>query len=649
MSCPASRVSPRSSWRRQLGWISGGLAMLAVAISFRYYAGDSPATAQTPRDTRRPARAQGRVPGTSSETPRREYPEHDVMAIVNGKDISRVDLEQACIWRYGEEVLESLVNKQLVRHHCQKRGIKITAADIDAEIDRMSKRFGLPRDQYLSLLRKERGIGEDEYRRDILWPMLAMRRLAKDQMSVSEQEIRAAYESQYGEAVQARLIVLDDRQQAEELQADLRQNPDDFARAAVDVSVDVNSASIGGLIQPIRRHVGEPQVEQAIFSLAEGEVSGVIPIAQQYAIFRCERHIPPRNVPFDSVRDAIVSQLKEDKLRAVAAEKFTELQAAATVVNVYNDPSLRNRHPGVVALVNGDPIKLSKLGDECMLRHGNDVLQLEIHHLLLFQALERAGIQVTDEDVNAEIAHAAILAEVTDAIGRPDMQRWLEMVTTEQGVSQQIYIRDSVWPSAALKKLTSDAVVVTQEDLQRAFEANYGERVRCRAIILANQRQATRVFEAARKNPTVEHFGQLAAEHSIEPTTKSLEGEVPPIQRHGGKPQLEEVAFALQPGEISPIVNLGDNYVILYCEGRTERHDFQLEEVREILYRDVQEKKLRLAMAEKMEEILVSARVDNYLAGTSQSPDTPQATASGRHDDSVVRQAAGTQLATPRR
>ena len=169
------------------------------------------------------------------------------------------------------------------------------------------------------------------------------------------------------------------------------------------------------------------------------------------------------------------------------------------------------------------------------------------------------------------------------------------------------------------------------------------ERVRCRAIILANQRQATRVFEAARKNPTVEHFGQLAAEHSIEPTTKSLQGEVPPIQRYGGKPQLEEVAFSLQAGEISPIVNLGDNYVILFCEGRTDGHDFHFDEVHDILYRDVSEKKMRLEMATTLQEILASAQVDNYLAGTSQSPPSEQPWTG---ETPSVRQASG---ATPRR
>jgi hypothetical protein len=45
------------------------------------------------------------------------------------------------------------------------------------------------------------------------------------------------------------------------------------------------------------------------------------------------------------------------------------------------------------------------------------------------------------------------------------------------------------------------------------------------------------------------------------------------------------------------------------------------EEVRDILHEDIYEKKLRMAMGEKFEEIRSRARIDNYLAGTSQAPE----------------------------
>ena len=203
-------------------------------------------------------------------------------------------------------------------------------------------------------------------------------------------------------------------------------------------------------------------------------------------------------------------------------------------------------------------------------------------------------------------------------------------------------MRDSVWPSVALKKLTGDSIQIREQDLQKGFDANYGQRVRCRAIVLHNMRKAMEVWGKARQNPSMEYFGELATEYSIEPTSKSLHGEVPPIRRHGGQPQLEEVAFALQENELSEVIQVGNRFIIIKCEGRTKPIDVRREDVEEILRLDITEKKLRLAMAEKFEQIRSVAQIDNYLAGTSQAGTRgSEASTAARRYDSAVRPASG--------
>src|SRR5262249_37437742 len=161
---------------------------------------------------------------------------------------------------------ESLVNKRLIEHHCRNRNITVTDAEIDAEIDHMADHFKLGRTQWLDMLEKQRGINEQQYKRDILWPMIAMRKLAANDLVVTDEQLQSAYESQFGEAIKARLIVVSERNQAEKLHRQLVDRPDDFARIAMQNSQDVNSASIGGLIQPIRHHVGDPAIEQEVFA-----------------------------------------------------------------------------------------------------------------------------------------------------------------------------------------------------------------------------------------------------------------------------------------------------------------------------------------------------------------------------------------------
>jgi parvulin-like peptidyl-prolyl isomerase len=644
---------------------ASGVAIIGLCIAIRSFVGSTVAEAQIPNPFRSRATEQSNSQQPSAvangaanasqpnqarqaaaQLPHRERPKHDVMAVVNGQDIRRDALASACVDRYGEDVLEGLVNKRLILHHCANRNIQVTDAEVDAEIDRMAARFKIGRDQWLDMLQRERGINAEQYKRDILWPTLALRKLAADQLTVSDEQLQKAYEAQFGPAVKCRLIVVPNREHAEQLHRQVTERPDDFARLAMKHSVDVNSASIGGLIQPIRRHVGDAAIEREVFAMQPEQISSIIPVGEQFAILKCEGHVPARNVPLESVREELAEQIKEEKLREVASVKFQELQSSATIQNVWNDPQLRAQMPGVVATINGQPIPYSELAEECLLRFGEEVLDIEISHLLLQQALAKANLALTEAELNAEIAHAAQLAGVVDKQGRPDVDKWMKMATEEQGISREQYLRDSVWPSAALKKLTGGKVEVTEDDLQKGYEANYAERVRCRAIVLGNMRRAQEVWAKARQNPSVDYFGDLAEEYSIEPTSKSLRGEVPPIRRHGGQPQLEEVAFALAPGELSGIIQLGDKFVILKCEGRTEPVDVNLQEVREILRQDIFEKKLRIAMGEKFEELRARARIDNFLAGTSQAPERvkPDANESGPRVDSAVRPT----VATPR-
>ncbi|QDU90715.1 Foldase protein PrsA 2 precursor [Pirellulimonas nuda] len=603
-------------------------AVVLSLIAFRRLAGDAQAEAQTPTTRQQAADSQRALP-------RPGHPQHDVMAIVNGQDISRQALAQACVERHGEEVLESLVNKRLIQHHCHNRGINVTDAEIDVEVTRMAERFKITREQWIELLKNERNITAEEYKRDILWPTLALRKLAAKDLEVSQAELQKAYEMRYGPSVQARLIVVSDAKRAAELQRQLAANPDDFARVAMQESEDEGSASIGGLIQPIRRHLAGPEFEKIAFDLQQNQVSAVAPIGDQFAILKCEGHLPGANTPLEMVRNELTEQIREEKLREVANNLFATLQRSATIKNIYNDPQLRQQMPGVVATVNGEQVAMADLGKECLLRHGDEVLEMEISQLLLRQELKRANITVTDAEVQAEMAHAATLAGVVDPQGKPDMQAWVKAATEEQGVSYDLYVRDSVWPSAALKKLTGGSVQVTTDDLQKGFEANYGERVRCRAIVLGDMRRAQEVWSKARRDGSIEFFGKLAAEYSIEPTSKNLEGEVPPLRRNGGQPQLEDTAFALKPGEMSGIVQVADKYVILFCEGRTEPVSIRPDEVRDVLTRDIFEKKIRIAMADRFEMIRKSAKIDNYLAGTSQSPATKQAGTPARVDSAV--------------
>ena len=106
-----------------------------------------------------------------------------------------------------------------------------------------------------------------------------------------------------------------------------------------------------------------------------------------------------------------------------------------------------------------------------------------------------------------------------------------------------------------------------------------------------------------------------------------MKGEVPPIQKHGGQPLLEEAAFELKPGELSHIIQLAggklgeQRYVILLCIGQTEPVKVDFASVKDEIDKDIREKKLRMAMADMMEQLQKTAAIDNVLAGTIHQPE----------------------------
>ncbi|MEE2781241.1 MAG: peptidylprolyl isomerase [Planctomycetota bacterium] len=586
--------------------IGTGCLVLGACFLLRYSEGSKTAVART-RSQAKPVQSQSANRNGAVER---------WVASVNGRTISRQQLASECLREHGESVLETVMNRHLIAIECRKQNIRISEQEIDAEIDRVSRRFGLPVEQWLTLLRNERDIPADRYREEIIWPTVALRRLARKQLTVEDSEIQREIESQFGPQVQVRMIVLKDPQEAQKIKEAVSADPESFASLAVKHSIDINSASSGGLVQPIRRHLAESQIEVAAFALQPQEISEVIPVGDQYVVLQCIDHIEarePSESEMQQVRLAITESIRDRKLHKAGTELFQELQQRANVQNILNNAELQAAMPGVAATINGHPITTDELAKACISRHGKEVLNGLINRQLIEMEVSKSGIQINQEDLNLEVARAAHAAGVTTVDGQVDFEKWYELMQQQQNISESVYLEKIVWPSVALRKLVEGQIEVTDEDLQKAYEANYGPRIRCRAIVMDNLRRAQEVWAMYRGNPTVENFAQLAAEYSIDPGGKSLGGVVPPIQRHGGQAALEKEAFKLKPGEHSGVIQVGDKFIFLLCEGITKPVEVDPEEVREVLYTDILEKKHRVLMARRFQQIMEQASIENRL------------------------------------
>src|SRR5690606_33114242 len=141
----------------------------------------------------------------------------------------------------------------------------------------------------------------------------------------------------------------------------------------------------------------------------------------------------------------------------------------SNVVRVLGDANLEKQYPGVVAFINQQPVPVSQLQTDCIRRHGRDVLKGEINRKVLETALRSAKLEVAQADIDAEIARAADMMGFIKRDGSPDVQGWLQHVVQENEATVELYVRDAVWPSVALKKLVAPTVRLTEEDMQKGF------------------------------------------------------------------------------------------------------------------------------------------------------------------------------------
>lgn len=544
-----------------------------------------------------------------------------IVAVVNGQQITRDQLAQSVMTRFGESITESLVNNYLITVECQRQGIRVTEADVDAEINQRAQKFGMSADRYVELICSERDLKPAKLRNEIIWMELALRRLASTMTQVAPEEVQQRLETEFGPKVQIRAIAVNDAGKANQLLAQAKANPEQFSRLAINHSVDPNSASVGGLLPPLSRNLGEPVLENAAFALQVGQISDVINIQNQFLILKCERHYPATELTEQDLilqRQRIEDEIRESKLGDAAETLYRSMQENAKIVNVMNDPELSRQMPGVAATVNNHPITMQAIQEECLARFGRDVLESEITRALIYQRLQELGEAVSEEDLMREIARAARGKGVLKEDGTPDTDQWIALITQGDPAKAEIYMQDEVWPTSAMKKVVARNVQVTDEDMQKGFEANFGPRVEVLAVVLKDQRTAQKVWEMAKGNQTEKYFGELAHQYSIEPASRAHYGEVPPIQMHGGRPILEKEAFDLKPGEISGLIPVGNTWIVLWCKGRTTPVVQDFDAVKDELYRDIMEKKMRIAMNDEFLRMKNAAQIDNFLVGSSQ-------------------------------
>ncbi len=311
-------------------WLFGGAAVAVVAggMLMQYV------RSTTTRAASDPPAGTARVGGNAKKP--------EVLARVAEESITYDMVADEAVKRYGKEILDDLIHRLIIQQACEKHKITVSEQEISEEIARIAKRFNLDVSQWQQMLQAERNISPIQYRQSVIFPMIALKKLAGEDVDISDEDLKKAFVRNYGPRVKARMIMFDNQRRAQECWDELDKNSDDFEKLAQKHSVDPSSRALGGQIPPIPRFNGNETLENVAFKLKMGDVSGVIEVApSRFVILKCEGRTEPVVTDIDEVRNTLYDELKESKIQSEVAKIFDQIKKQTIVDNYLTQTSNR--------------------------------------------------------------------------------------------------------------------------------------------------------------------------------------------------------------------------------------------------------------------------------------------------------------------
>jgi len=270
------------------------------------------------------------------------------VALVNGKPISRAALDrkvnealmkleaggQAVAGPDRENlkknVLEGLINNELIYQESMRAGYKAADTMIETQYSTIKGQFGTEQ-QFLNML-EQRGYTENSLREE-LGRIIAIDNYIGGEVaphvSVPEEEVLRYYEENIKvfwepETVRASHVLagVDDPSDEGQKKAALRkikevkkklEKGEEFGALAREYS-DCPSSTQGGDLGSFKREQMPEPFSNAVFSLEEGEISGIVETKFGYHIIKLIERKPERTVPFEEVKSDIEQWLGEQKI-----------------------------------------------------------------------------------------------------------------------------------------------------------------------------------------------------------------------------------------------------------------------------------------------------------------------------------------------
>ncbi|TMV51386.1 hypothetical protein FE783_06265 [Paenibacillus mesophilus] len=210
-----------------------------------------------------------------------------------------------------------------------------------------------------------------------------------------------------------------------------------------------------------------------------------------------------------------------------------------------------------VATVNGVDIGKKQLFDELMKNGGSQVLNNLIQEELVKQEADKAGIQVTDADLNKELDSFKKGLSISS-------DEEFEMMLMQYGMTKDD-LKKQMPMQVRLRKMLEPKTNVTEEEMKKYYDENKEtlstpEQVKASHILVKTKEESEAILTQLN---TGADFAQLAKEKSTDPGSKDKGGDLDFFAKGTMVKEFEDAAFTLPVGQLSGVVQTEHGFHII--------------------------------------------------------------------------------------
>ena len=258
-------------------------------------------------------------------------------------------------------------------------------------------------------------------------------------------------------------------------------------------------------------------------------------------------------------------------------------------------------------VVNGEEIPLDAVRDRALAYHGPYVLQDMVAETLLKQEARRRNVTVADEDVLEKIK------ELREELGVRSDVAFQSFLRAQRATPEWFYSKARSY--VLMGKVLSDQVYVDDREIDRYYRLNQEtyrrqEMVTFRAMRFLDEASAEAALAAVRQGRS---FQEVARETAPTAAEKAGAGD-PQYYERGQRslpPEFEAALFAVPLNQVAGPVEIMGSYYLFRVEKKIDPHQFTLDEIRNVIRRQLQRQKLeQVVWPNWIREHLEKARIE---------------------------------------